>query len=100
MLAILGAAAARYPDKAALAWFGRHMTYRQLVEEVERCSAMLTALGVSKGDRVALIVPNSPPYVITYYACQRIGAIAVGTTRSTRSARWSTSCATPSRRSS
>ena len=69
---------AGYPNKPALAWFGKHMTYAQLLEEVERCSAMLTALGVTKGDRVALIVPNSPPYVITYYACQRIGAIAVG----------------------
>ena len=41
------------------------MTYARLLEEVERCSAMLTALGVAKGDRVALIVPNSPPYVIS-----------------------------------
>src|SRR5213075_560295 len=78
LFAILDGAAGRYPDKPALAWFGRHMSYRRLLEEVERCSAMLTALGVSKGDRVALIVPNSPPYVITYYACQRIGAIVVG----------------------
>jgi long-chain acyl-CoA synthetase len=78
LFAIFDAAAGRYPNKPALAWFGKHMTYAQLLEEVERCSAMLTALGVAKGDRVALIVPNSPPYVITYYACQRIGAIAVG----------------------
>ena len=78
LFAILDGAAGRYPDKPALAWFGRHMSYRRLLEEVERCSAMLTAVGVSKGDRVALIVPNSPPYVITYYACQRIGAVAVG----------------------
>ena len=78
LFAILDAAAGRFPNKSALAWFGKHMTYAQLLEEVERCSAMLTALGVAKGDRVALIVPNSPPYVITYYACQRIGAVAVG----------------------
>jgi acyl-coenzyme A synthetase/AMP-(fatty) acid ligase len=59
LFAILDAAAGRYPNKPALAWFGKHMTYAQLLGEVERCSAMLTALGVTKGDRVALIVPNS-----------------------------------------
>jgi Acyl-CoA synthetases (AMP-forming)/AMP-acid ligases II len=52
LFAILDAAAGRYPNKPALAWFGKHMTYAQLLEEVERCSAMLTALGVTKGDRV------------------------------------------------
>ena len=31
-----------------------------------------------QGDRVALVVPNSPPYVIAFYACQRLGAIVVG----------------------
>ena len=39
---------------------------------------MLARLGVRQGDRVALIVPNSPPYVIAFYACQRLGAIVVG----------------------
>jgi long-chain acyl-CoA synthetase len=78
LFAILEAATGRHPDLPALAWFGAHMPYGELLEEVERCSAMLAGLGVAKGDRVALIVPNSPPYVIAYYAAQRIGAIAVG----------------------
>jgi long-chain acyl-CoA synthetase len=78
VFALLEAAAGRHPDLPAIAWFGKRMTYRQLLEEVERCSAMLAALGVGKGDRVAMIVPNSPPYVIAFYAAQRLGAIAVG----------------------
>jgi long-chain acyl-CoA synthetase len=78
VFALLEAAAGRHPDLPAIAWFGKRMTYRQLLEEVERCSAMLAALGVGKGDRVAMIVPNSPPYVIAFYATQRLGAIAVG----------------------
>jgi long-chain acyl-CoA synthetase len=78
LFALLEAATARYPDLPAMAWFGKHLSYRQLLHEVERCSAMLADLGVVKGDRVAMIVPNSPPYVIAYYAAQRLGAIAVG----------------------
>jgi long-chain acyl-CoA synthetase len=78
LFALLEAATRRHPDLPALAWFGAHMPYRTLLDEVERCSAALAGLGVVKGDRVAMIVPNSPPYVIAYYAAQRLGAIAVG----------------------
>jgi len=78
LFALLEAAAGRHPDLPAVAWFGKHVTYRQLLDEVERCSAVLSGLGVGKGDRVAMIVPNSPPYLIAYYAAQRLGAIAVG----------------------
>src|SRR5438093_10872414 len=71
LFALLDAAAGRHPDLPAIAWFGKRMTYRRLLEEVERCSAMLALLGVAKGDRIAMIMPNSPPYVIAYYAAQR-----------------------------
>src|SRR4029078_11840497 len=70
--------ARRFPDRPAIAWFGKHMTYAELLAEVERCSAMLAGLGVGKGDRVALIMPNSPPFTIAFYACMRLGAVAVG----------------------
>jgi long-chain acyl-CoA synthetase len=78
VFAMLEASARRFPERPALAWFGKRLTFRELLAEVERCSAMLAGFGVAKGDRVALIMPNSPPYVIAYYACMRIGAIAVG----------------------
>jgi long-chain acyl-CoA synthetase len=39
---------------------------------------MLAGLGVGKGDRVALVTPNCPQYVIVYYACARLGAVVVG----------------------
>jgi long-chain acyl-CoA synthetase len=54
------------------------MTYRQLLAEVERCSAALSGVGIGKGDRVALIMPNCPQYVIAYYATARLGAVVVG----------------------
>lgn len=78
LFSLVESAAGRFPDRPAIAWFGKHLRYAGLLQEVERCSAMLARLGVRQGDRVALIVPNSPPYVIAFYACQRLGAIVVG----------------------
>src|SRR3990170_377038 len=59
---MLADSARRHPDKPALAWFGRHMTYKWLRDETVRFSAVLASLGVKKGDRVAFILPNSPQY--------------------------------------
>ena len=74
---LLDASARRFPARPAIAWFGKHLRYADLLAEVERCSAMLAGLGVTKGDRVALIVPNSPAFTIGFFACMRLGAIAV-----------------------
>src|SRR5205085_85948 len=71
-------AASAYPDRPAIAFLGNHVTYGRLLQEVERFSAALAGLGVRKGDRVALLLPNCPQYVVAWYACQRLGAIAVG----------------------
>jgi long-chain acyl-CoA synthetase len=78
VFSLLSDAAAGFPDATALAFLGKHLSYRQLLTEVERFSAVLAGLGVKKGDRVGLLLPNSPQYVIAWYACQRIGAVAVG----------------------
>lgn len=78
VFSMLESSARRFPDRPAMAWFGRHMSYRFLLAEVERFSAVLSTLGVGKGDRVGLILPNCPQYVIAYYATVRIGAILVG----------------------
>ena len=75
---MLEASARRHPQRPAIAWFGRRIDFRTLLGEVERCSAALAGLGVGKGDRVALVMPNCPQYVIAFYATARLGAIAVG----------------------
>jgi long-chain acyl-CoA synthetase len=75
---LLADAAAGFPGSTAIAFLGKHLTYRELLREVERFSAVLAWLGISRGDRVGLLLPNSPQYVIAWYACQRLGAIAVG----------------------
>jgi long-chain acyl-CoA synthetase len=78
VFSLLRSAAAGFPDKPALAFFGARMTYAKLLSEVERFSAVLAGLGVRQGDRVGMILPNCPEYVIAFFACQRIGAVAVG----------------------
>ena len=78
LYALLRSAVAGFPDRPALAFFGARMSYATLLKEVERFSAVLAGLGVKKGDRVGMILPNCPEYVIAFFACQRIGAVAVG----------------------
>ncbi len=78
LFSLLADAAAGFPESPALAFFGNHVTYRKLLAEVERFSAVLAGLGVMKGDRVGLLLPNCPQYVIAYYAAVRLGAVAVG----------------------
>src|SRR5437879_12534153 len=55
--------ARRFPDRPAIAWFGRHITYRELLRATERMSAPLASLGVTQGDRLRRILPNCPQYV-------------------------------------
>jgi long-chain acyl-CoA synthetase len=78
VFSLLRNAAAGFPQRPALAFFGAHITYASLLADVERFSAVLAGLGVHAGDRVGLLLPNCPEYVIAWYACQRIGAVAVG----------------------
>lgn len=69
--------ARRYPDKAALVFAQNTITYRELDDLVNRLAATLQQLGVRKGDRVALYLPNCPQMVLGYFAVWRIGGIAV-----------------------
>ncbi|MBU1182030.1 MAG: long-chain fatty acid--CoA ligase, partial [Proteobacteria bacterium] len=66
-----------FPDKPALIFEGKRWSYLQLDTDVNRMANGLRELGVGKGDRVALFLPNIPEFVIGYFAIQKIGAIAV-----------------------
>ena len=68
---------AAYPDFIALVFFGNEITFAQMHENIDRIASALTDLGVKKGDRVALMLPNCPEYVYTYYACMKLGAVVV-----------------------
>jgi long-chain acyl-CoA synthetase len=70
-------AAAEFPKRKAIVFLGRSMTYAALSDAVDRFAAALHELGVRKGDRVALILPNCPQNVIAFFAILRLGAIVV-----------------------
>ena len=73
----LATSARRYPDKAALVFFGRVFTYAQVQEQAQRLAARLHALGVRKGDRVLLDMQNCPQLVIAHFAILRANAVVV-----------------------
>ena len=55
---------------------GRKFSYTEFESAVDRVSFMLAARGVDKGDVVSLLMPNSAEYIIAYFACWKLGAIA------------------------
>ncbi len=74
---LIAASVAQYPNNVALEFFGATTTYAKLGDDIERAAEGLRALGVRKGDPVALILPNCPQHVVAFYAILRLGAIVV-----------------------
>ncbi|GGE93844.1 long-chain-fatty-acid--CoA ligase [Mycetocola zhadangensis] len=70
-------AVSRFRSRPALEFFGKSMTYGELGAEIARAAEGLRRLGVQKGDRVALVLPNCPEHVVAFYAALRLGAIVV-----------------------
>ena len=68
-------AAEEHRGKTALSFYGTTFEFGRLQALVEKMAASLAASGVSKGDRVALMLPNCPQYVISFFATARLGAI-------------------------
>jgi len=69
--------AAADPDRIAIRFEGRSITYGQLNRGANRLAATLRASGIAAGDRVALYLPNVPEFAVVYYAAQKLGAIPV-----------------------
>ena len=75
--AFLDETARRMPDAVGTIFFDATLTWREVFDLADRFAAGLQAMGVRKGDRVALILPNCPQYVIAFYGALRAGAIVV-----------------------
>lgn len=69
--------AVREPNRAAIRFEGRPVTYAELNSHATRLAGSLRQLGVGAGDRVALYLPNIPQFIACYFAIQKLGAIAV-----------------------
>ncbi|GJG87023.1 long-chain-fatty-acid--CoA ligase [Gemmatimonadetes bacterium T265] len=71
-------AAERYGDRPAFLFYGAATSFRELDARVDRFAAALQALGVAKGDRVALMLPNCPQFGVAFYGALRAGATVLG----------------------
>lgn len=65
------------PKRTATIFYGQSMTYDQLNRRANQIAHALLALGVTYGDRVMLVLPNSPEFIIAYYGILKIGAVVV-----------------------
>lgn len=74
---LLDDTADRYPDRPAVTFFGRDLTYRELRDLADRFAGGLRALGLQAGDRVSLHLPNCPQFVIAYYGTLKAGGVVV-----------------------
>ncbi len=74
---MLRTTAARHPIKAAFIFGDREWTYTQLDRQTEQIATSLQRAGVNHGDRVGLSMKNCPELILSYYACFKLGAIAV-----------------------
>ena len=75
----LARSAESFPERPALIFQNRTLTFRELKDHADRLATALAGFGVAKGDRVAIQFPNFPHMVIAYYAVQTLGAVAVPT---------------------
>lgn len=69
--------ARNFPDKYAYIFEDRSVTYKELNQQVNQLATGLSAQGIGKGDGVALLLGNSPEFVIAYYGILRLGAFVV-----------------------
>jgi len=77
LASILRETAKRFGDKPALVFQDKPVTYAELDREVDRFAAGIASLGIKAGDRVALLVQNTPSFVSSYLGIARAGAVTV-----------------------
>lgn len=77
LVTMFSRSAQRFARRPALYFFGKILTYRDCHFLIERFACGLAALGIGKGDRVALCLPNTPQAVIAYFGIIRAGGIVV-----------------------
>lgn len=76
---LLDEAVRRFPGRTAFIYYGSHISYAQFSTFANRFATALLRLGITKGDRVAIALPNIPQYPIAYYGALRAGAVIVPT---------------------
>ncbi len=77
LVGVLDGAAEALPRHPAIDFYGKVLTYEKLWEAVGAFAEALIRAGVEKGDRVALLLPNTPQFIIGYYGILKAGAVVV-----------------------
>ncbi|HHH83017.1 MAG TPA: long-chain fatty acid--CoA ligase [Chloroflexi bacterium] len=72
-------AAEEFPDRPCTIFKGAEVTYREMNEFTDRLAAALATMGVKKGTPVAIFMPNSPQFVLAFYAILKAGGVVVAT---------------------
>jgi long-chain acyl-CoA synthetase len=74
---ILRLTASEVPNRPATAFLGKELTFREIKEQCDRFATALTRLGIRRGDRVGIMLPNCPQYLIAAFALFRLGVTVV-----------------------
>ena len=74
--------ALKYPYNTAIEYSNRQITYKNLIKRINKCAKALKAIGVNKGDKVSICMPNTPEEVIMFYAINEIVSVTVQTNNS------------------
>ena len=77
LYAFLENSARKYPDRTAVIFYGNRTSYSRLWDESLRLGGALRGLGLDKGDRVAMLLPNVPQFIIAYNGILAAGGVAV-----------------------
>ncbi len=73
---LLADSAKKHGENISYNYFGYKVTYKEFISQIERCARALTALGLGNGDVISICMPNTPEALISFYAINRIGAVA------------------------
>lgn len=68
-----------FPDRVSIHFMGKELTFKEVYESALKLSSYLKELGIKKGDRVAIMLPNIPPAVISYFGILMAGGVVVQT---------------------
>ena len=68
--------AKRNPYNIAIEYMGKNINYKQFLQLIDRCARSFLEIGIKEGDVVTICMPNTPETLISFYAINKIGAIA------------------------
>lgn len=71
--------AKKYPDKPCTIFKGAEISYKEMSKITDQLAAAMVGLGVKKGDRVGILIPNTPQFVMAYFAVLKAGGVVVAT---------------------